>query len=321
MRIVWITWEKQRRNAGIAAAINAELFELLSEKNRFVRYIELTRLTIDVIKINKPDAVIAQNPSIVLAMLIVLMKRIFKYKAIIDAHNSGIFPAEGKFIIANLLAKYLQRNADLTIVTNHNLLDYVIGNGGNGFILPDKIPTPKPQKTLLEGLKKIVFICTFSCDEPYLSVIESGKLLSSEYRIYITGKYKGKLKPDIKLPDQIKLTGYLPENEYWNLLYSADVIMDLTTREDCLVCGAYEGLALEKPLILSNTKVNKEFFDSGCVYVDSNSNSILDGIHKSFDNIDNNLRSIKLLKNRLEKNWNARIRDLLIQIGLSSCKS
>jgi len=321
MKVVWITWEKQRRNHGISSAIKAELVELISTKKRLIRYVELTLKTIDVIRAKKPDVVIAQNPSIVLAFIIVIMKRIFNFKAVIDAHNSGIYPREGNFVLLNFIAKYLQKNADVTIVTNHNLLDHVIENGGNGFILPDKIPTPKPQKIHLEGLRKIVFICTFSSDEPYLAVIEAGKLLTNEFIIYITGNYHGKLNPNIIIPKQIKLTGYLPENEYWNLLYSADVIMDLTTRENCLVCGAYEGLSLEKPLILSNTNINKEYFNLGCIYVDSDSNSIFKGIVESSEKIDLNIQNIKLLKNKLEQSWNVQIRNLLDQIVLHTDKS
>lgn len=303
MKIIWITWEKQRRNEGLSIGVGAKLYELISDKNRFFRYLDLAKLTFKIICETRPNTVVAQNPSMVLSLLIVMNKRIFKYKAIIDAHNSGIFPYESRSKILNVLAKFIQRKACLTVVTNKNLCLNVESNGGRGFILPDRIPIPpNPKQILLEGDMKIVFICTYSSDEPYMEVIKAAKYLGDEYKIYVTGNSKGKVDLET-LPGNVILLGYLSEEAYWDTLNSVDAIMDLTTRDDCLVCGAYEGVSLKKPLILSNTSINRDFFDIGCVYVDSNYQSIRDGILECFSKYREHQNQIVFLKNKLEEGW------------------
>lgn len=303
MKIIWITWERQRRNEGISSGIGAKLYELISDKKGINRYYDLSKETIKIIRNEKPDIVVAQNPSIVLATLIVIFKKTFRYKAIVDAHNSGIFPCESQSPILNVISKLLQKKACLTIVTNKNLCRHVEQNGGKGFVLPDRIPVISNVKQInLDGDRKIVFICSYSSDEPYLEVINAAIKLGNEYRIYFTGNYKGKIDADT-LPANVVLLGFLPEDIYLATLNSADAIMDLTTRENCLVCGAYEGISLNKPMILSNTQINLEFFNIGCVYVNADSESIKNGILQCFSNyVDYQLGVIEL-KNNLESEW------------------
>lgn len=313
-KIIWITWEKQRRNEGLSRGVGAKLYELLSDKGKLFRYLNLAKLTLKIIYKERPDVVVAQNPSIILALLVVLNKKIFRYKAVIDAHNSGIFPYQSKSKLLNGLSRFIQKKACLTVVTNQNLCTHVNNNRGKGFVLPDRIPTPpNPKKIFLEGDNKIVFICTYSSDEPYMEVIKAAKHLGNEYKIYFTGNYIGKVDVNL-LPANVALLGYLPEESYWDLLNSSDVIMDLTSREDCLVCGAYEAIALNKPLILSNTSINRDFFNIGCVYVDSNYQSIYAGILEIFSKYRQYHNQIDTLKKLLEEEWERKRVDFLKEL-------
>ena len=58
------------------------------------------------------------------------------------------------------------------------------------------------------------------------------------------------------------------KDEYVSMLYSVDATIDLTNRENCLVCGAYESVAAGKPMILSKTQALMEYFNKGAVYVE-----------------------------------------------------
>ena len=44
------------------------------------------------------------------------------------------------------------------------------------------------------------------------------------------------------------------------------MIVDLTAIEDCLVCGAYEAVALGRPLVTSDTAALRQYFRRGTVY-------------------------------------------------------
>ncbi len=316
MNGVWITWESQRRNIGISSALNFPLQVIENKSNRLIRYLKSIFTTYKYIQNKSPDIVIAQNPSIVLASFIIIYSRIGKYLPVLDAHNSGIYPMEGKSKVMMLVARWLQRHAALTIVTNEFLKNHVEENGGHAYVLQDAVPsTPHNEKTQLSGINNIVSICTYSDDEPYLEIIESAKSISKDIHIYITGNHKGRINTD-SLPNNVHLTGYLPEDRYWELLKSSDIIMDLTYRENCLVCGAYEAVALEKPLILSNTRALKTYFHKGCTYTEPSAENIAQSIEKTIAKLGVLQGKTKELKDELNIEWHKKSKLLLEKLNL-----
>jgi glycosyltransferase involved in cell wall biosynthesis len=266
---IWITWERQRRNRTLSAAMNAKLFEIDIRANRYLRYIVSSMITLFTLIRERPEIVFVQNPSIVLATIAIAYCRLFRTKIIVDAHNAGIFPFDGKKWWATKLTVLLLQTADLTIVSNSALAKYVIEMRGRAIVLPDPIPhfLNTISHKMLKGRCNVLFICTWAADEPYIEVFKAARQLDDDIVIYVSGHSKGREK-EISggIPHNVVLTGFLSEDEYVKLLYECDVILDLTTRENCLVCGAYEAVAAEKPLIVSNTKALKEFFVSGTVY-------------------------------------------------------
>lgn len=280
-KIIWFSWENQRRNRELSKALGARLFEFAEIdqiKNPLRKYPLGIYKTLKVIIKYKPRLIYAQNPSLILSALVILIKYVLKYKVTIDAHNIGLSP-DNK--ILKFLSKFIQQKADLIIVSNNGLKDMVQSNGGNCFVLPDKIPEfNKNNKMPLKGDFNVLFICSFAMDEPYLEVIQAARLMDGNIFIYITGNYhKVNLKPD-KMPSNVILTGYIPEKEYISLLYSVDAVIDLTTRENCLVCGAYEGLAAGKPLILSNTHALQNYFYQGVIFIDNSAAELVKAIHE-----------------------------------------
>ena len=310
MKGIWVTWELQRRNKGISSALDWSLHEIVINKPRIVRYFFSIIETIKLIREKKPAVIAAQNPSIVLATVTVLLRSIYGYKVIIDAHNSGIHPAEGRSFLLGSISRWLQRKADLTIVTNQELRAVVESNGGTAFVLPDRLPRVNSNSANLPNERaKIVFICTFSVDEPYEEVLKAARMISGDAMIYVTGRYDGRIDPR-NVPTNVRLVGFVPEEEFWALLSAADFIMDLTLREGCLVCGAYEGVALSKPLILSDTKVLRSYFSEGCIYVSSNAESIAQGIRRAITDVEKLRSGIRRLKERLETSWTNSLKDL-----------
>jgi len=312
----WITWEIQRRNKGISSALGWPLYEIVFNRSGILRYVRSTVKTISIILREKPQLIGAQNPSIILALLVTILKRIFKFRVIIDAHNSGIFPAEGRSVLLMAFSMWLQKHADLTLVTNNRLRSVVEFNNGRAFVLPDRIPSiPKTKKEFpLDGRYNIAYICTFSNDEPYDEVIKSGNFVSEDVFIYITGKYDGKVQVN-SLPNNVKLLGFVSEIEYWSLLDSVDIILDLTLREGCLVCGAYEGVALAKPLILSKTKTIMSYFSRGVIYVEPTASSIASGIQEALRKIPILSSEIKILNASLKRSWDNTFADLQYSIN------
>jgi glycosyltransferase involved in cell wall biosynthesis len=278
---MWVTWEVQRRNKGMSEALQWPLYEILDDGPRLVRYVRSTWRTLRAIAREKPQVLAAQNPSVVLALLALACKRVFGYRLIVDAHNSGIHPREGASAPLMVVSRFIQRHADLTIVTNRELQGVVESNGGRAVVLPDPLPKVHPAKPFpLRGGVAIAYICTYSADEPYREAMQAAAAVPADVTVYVTGRYQGRYDGGA-VPDNVVLLGFLSDEQFWSLLASVDFIMDLTLREGCLLCGAYEAVALEKPLIISDTRALRSYFSRGCVYVAPSPAAIAAGIREA----------------------------------------
>lgn len=267
---LWITWERQIRNRSMAHLLGVPLKELFTSKTGLVRYIILSKATISHVLTIKPKVLFVQNPSIVLACLALILGKIRSFKVVVDAHNSGIYPLEGRSWLLNKIANNVLKYADIVIVTNNELSKKVVQEGGKPFVMTDPIPHNEYKDiSPYKGAKNyLLFICSWSNDEPYERVIDAASLLDSDVDLYITGNFNKKLSQSkrINLPENIKLLGFVSEEDYWAYLMGCSATIDLTTRENCLVCGAYESISAHKPAIVSDTKVNRETFKKGFVY-------------------------------------------------------
>jgi len=321
-KAIWITWEVQRRNIGISSALGIIQYTIDSDRPSLMRYIESIFKTIVILRREEPEVVFAQNPSTLLALLLILIKRFYMKMLILDSHNSGIFLLEGRYALLNKISCWIQKKADLTLVTNDGLRREIERNGGRACVLLDRIPKIDGSRSLaLRPGWSVAYVCSFSKDEPFLKVIDAARSLQqSGVTIYFTGSYLGKVDINL-LPANIMMMGFLADPDYWGLLETCDLVMDLTTRDDCLVCGAYEGIAAGKPLILSATKATMTVFNKGCVHVENNVASICDGILTSITNYADKVKEIKELRNDLERKWQVDIEKLKYEtIGGSSVK-
>jgi glycosyltransferase involved in cell wall biosynthesis len=306
---IWITWENQRRSIELAKYFGCDLY--IFEYKGLTKYLKSIVKTITTIQRTKPDIIFVQNPSMILATLACLIKIITGIPLVVDRHTTFLLSRKYRntppIIIFKLLHRFTIRYASLTIVTNQYLADIVTSLGGQAFVLPDKLPDISCNKTRqLKGKVNILLVSSFGIDEPIKESIEGMRLLGEDSVLYITGNYK-KLDPVIvnSVPGNVIFTGFVPVEEYEDLLCSADIIMALTTAEYCMLCGCYEALAVEKPLITSDKKVLREYF-SDAQFTDNTSAGIANAIKVTSANLTNEKEKITRLSKNLKKNWEQR---------------
>lgn len=313
-KAIWITWENQRRNRELSGAFGIKLFELAEIddiRNLFKKYIFGIIKTLLILVKERPKLVFCQNPSLILSLFLVLLKHLVKIKLCVDAHNAGLFPNECRSISLGLVSRLIQRNADLTIVTNEALKRHVERNGGSAFVLPDRIPDiPVIRPRKLKGKHNILFICSYADDEPYGIVFDAAKNINPCIYIHVTGNYNKRGIQPSDLPDNVILTGYLSEEKYIKMLNSVDATIDLTTRENCLVCGAYESVAVQKPMILSNTRALREYFNMGAVYTENTVCGMVNAILKIIEKREMLIEEVKELRSLREQEWEIRKKEL-----------
>jgi glycosyltransferase involved in cell wall biosynthesis len=112
-------------------------------------------------------------------------------------------------------------------------------------------------------------------------LIAAARLLPPEYEVSITGRSKLSEAQRAALPANVRLTGFVSEADYLTLLRNADVVVDLTTRENCLVCGAYEAISLHKALVVSDTTALRELLAEAAEYCRNDAGDIADSIRRA----------------------------------------
>lgn len=307
----WITWEDHRRSRELSKSFGSKYICFTSKRSRFFRYPILSFLTVTYLVKSRPKLVFCQNPSIVLTSLLCFFKPLLSYTLIVDRHSNFKFhtlnSSNPKWLIFHWLSKVTLKYADLTIVTNDYLKSYINSFNGRAAVLPDKLPALEgTEKTTLKGLINYVFVATFSEDEPIEEMIAAASAVDKSKHIYITGnyrKYKNIARLQSTLPENVTLTGFISEEEYRSLLSSADVIIVITTQEHTLTCGAYEAVALEKPMILGNTNTIKNYFSSGALYASIKPDDLAAKINAAGESTARLQGEVKKLKALLEASW------------------
>jgi hypothetical protein len=157
--------------------------------------------------------------------------------------------------------------------------------------------------------QKIFVVNTFCQDEPIQEILEAAKK-TPKVKYYITGnKKKASIDTIRRASSNVFFTDFIPDDEYWKLLDDCDGVICLTTRDYTLVCGGYEAIYSDKPLITSNFPVLKNYFRFGTVYVDNTVDSIVEAVKKIGDEKNVLIDEICRGKQIMKKEWQCRFRE------------
>lgn len=279
--VIWITWERQLRNKSMSSLLGVELFEITSQYPKLFRYFFCAIKTVWVVFKEKPSLVICQNPSTILTYFLLLIKKLFRFRLVVDAHFGGI-DARHKNRFLQIIINKINNKADLIIVTNENHASVVRELGGRAFICPDPLPALPPTENAPIEDKKVFLICSYDPDEPFGEVFKAADLLLTEgFRLAVSGKYQ---KAAISPQDypHVEMLGFVPEDVFYRHLFTSQIAIDLTDNDDCLVCGAYEALEAGKPLVLSKKKALQDYFTGGTVFTENKAEEIANAIRIAY---------------------------------------
>jgi len=286
---IWVTWERQTRNRSMAKVLQANYLEYTYKKGWF-RYAILSLKTIWVLFKKKPEVIYFQNPSVVLGLVCVLYGALCRRVTLVgDYHNCALDDASWLFRVNAFIA----RRCLFVIVTNSSLEGVVTRMGGAAVSFPD--PLPEVEQIGVENARKntaIVFVTSWASDEPINEVLDAfigAELRNAGASLLITGRPKfNKLVhlQDYYEQHDIKFMGFVDEASYWSLLKNAAFIIDLTTRDNCMVCGAYEALAVNRVLLLSGNQATRDYFGDGLVYTTNTRDDIQEKLLFMHNNIE-----------------------------------
>jgi glycosyltransferase involved in cell wall biosynthesis len=301
-----ITWFAHRRTDSLCQKLGWTYLVIDTHSRGLIRYVELSFRTIVSLVRRRPRVVVAQNPSLVLTLLCIALRPALRFRLVVDAHNEAIRPYLHTGIFIVWATRVCHQCADLTIVTNRPLAETVIRAGGKAYVLPDPIPrSPEVSVTpSREGGFLIAVISTFARDEPLSEVFGAASLLPGTFHFRVTGNVKH-LEPALraKAPENVIFTGFLSEADYWGLLFECDAVVDLTKMPDCLVCGAYEAVGARKPLVLSDSRVARDWFGDAATYVDNVATAIAESVLRIHAESATWRRRSELANTRIQSSW------------------
>lgn len=317
--MLFVTWIEHRRTREICAALSMELVELVTRKRGLARYAELVPRTIAILRERKPRTLLVQSPSLVLALLCLLLRPVLGYRLVVDAHNEAVIPFKNKGHLIRWLTDLVNRRADLVIVTNRQLADHITKLGTRCVVLPDRMPQAPalpPAGEPAGDVFDVAVIATYAADEPVEAIFEAAREAGDPFRFHVTGN-PAKLDARVRAlaPPNMRFTGFLEDTDFWSLLRDCDVVMDLTLADNCLVCGAYEALAVGTPLILSGNAASRELFADSACHVDNSPRSIADALRDARGRHLQLKASVLAVKERMTSQWQVQASTLLAEIG------
>ena len=216
----------------------------------------------------RPNSVIVVAPPFVAPLVIVPLCALLGIPVAVDIHSGALLDRRWRWSVP--LLAWITRRATTGIVTLQNLAEDLERYGVRPVVVADPLPHLQPSESsgMRTAQPAVVAICGWGDDEPIEELVEAAA--SRPWSLTITGRPRR----DLRLPNNVRLTGFMTDTDYAALLSTADLIVVLTTREDTLLSGAWEALSLEQPLLVSNTDALSATFGPTVACIDNSAGSI-----------------------------------------------
>jgi len=179
------------------------------------------------------------------------------------------------------------------------------------FVLEDALPGFDQEQIKSKSKSpNCVLISRFAPDEPIQEFFDAVSGIMNCH-FFITGNQK-KAKFDLSpyADKNITFSGFVSDQDYLCLLRSADFITILTKRDMTLLSGGYEALALEKPVILSETQTLMDYFEDSAIYTPNTVDGIQEAVKMMLDELEKRGKRVQCLKEKKIIEWNKKAREL-----------
>jgi glycosyltransferase involved in cell wall biosynthesis len=284
-RALYIVWKRyQRRAEVVAPRLRSEVLFIphIFRRKLFrpIDYLYKLLVGCSVALRQRPAFIVAQAPPLYSALAAWLLRIPY----VIDGHNPVFQNVGGKVAWGKLpMSKRLITDAAAVIVHNHGILALAKQDYPDitFFNIPDPLEAiESDQDKRVE--RQIFVICSFDPDEPIEILLDSMAQLQNHTFILTADALKLPQALQVKLQNlqNVRMTGFLPIQEYHAWLCSSAAALVLTTQDLIQPSGACEALSSNTPLIVSNTPLIQEIFGEWAILVDNAVPDIVDAIEQ-----------------------------------------
>jgi glycosyltransferase involved in cell wall biosynthesis len=319
--MVWAPHEA--RTALFAQQLQAPLFNIhyLYYKRPLIapfKYLLQAVKTWLVLAQQRPAHIYVTNPPVFAALCVFLYCLVTRAAYIMDTHPPALYSRKWAWSVP--LQRLLIRYALVNIIDQSRYQILFESWGGKTVVLQ------RPPKTVsINGFTAepdpeffdIVVVNTFAADEPLDIILEAAMQLPTD-RFFVLGDTKH-ASPKLlqQAPPNVIFTGYLLGDAYWQQLAQSRAVMVLTTYPYSLLGGAQDGVAAQKPLLLSKQPALEEFFTKGTVFVENSAESIIEGVQQLQQHEQRLAKEVAVLGDEHRSQWEANFQQLMAYVQQS----
>jgi glycosyltransferase involved in cell wall biosynthesis len=232
---------------------------------------------------------------------------------VVDAHTGAFL--DPRWRVIQPLQRWLCRRAATTIITNMHLASMLSEFGADWTMLPDvPVKYPGSAPTFAGRGFLIAVICSFDYDEPVEVILETARMLP-DVTFLLTGDPRKVEHLTPQFPHNLRLTGFLDNAAYGQLLRDAHVVMALTTGKHKMLRAAYEAIYQGTPIIISESPMLRDEFGSGAILVENSTDQIAAAVRRMQADLDTYRQQALALREAKQRRWDRNKALLLTKIG------
>jgi len=311
---VFVTWmPAHTRSASLAKHLGAEdlyIYPIRDRRFRYLlapfKYFLAARETLRELHHRQPAEVFVMNPPIFAPLVVWLYCRATGARFVIDTHTAAF--DRPRWRAFSWLHRFLARRAVVNLLHNRPLADRVaaawdvptLALGNVPYVMADVAPADFHESP---GPFNVVVIATFDVDEPIMAIIEATNHVP-DCMFYVTGRIQHAPAAAVRAAGpNVRFTDFLSAIAYAALLRACDAVICLTLNDLTMQNGAYEALALGKPVITSDWPVLRQAFPKGALLVDNTAFEIARAVRRLRDEHRRYVREIEELRAENEVSW------------------
>jgi len=248
-----------------------------------LRYAFLALRTLSLLSRERPRVVVAQNPPIFLPLLLVLAKRLYRFRLIVDHHAVWSMKTLRQPLLSQGIAaleSFVSKKANSNMSPNYSWTRELQARGASDAFTyhdfipksPEKTDRPKEQwATLPLPPFRFLIIAAHGGHPQELLEEEVGAIGGVEgYLLVITGKREKLARRIAKLnpPNNVIYPGYIDDAHYDALKRNADAALSLSTELNTVPHAIHEYLAYGVPTIVLKDPLLRSLFDGAIVEID-----------------------------------------------------
>ncbi len=247
-----------------------------------LRYAFLALRTLSLLRRERPEVVLAQNPPIFLPLLLVLMRRFNRFKLVVDHHAVWSMKTIRTPLLSQGIAaleRFVSKEADGNMSPNNSWTRELKARGAtDAFTYHDFIPkstamTRRAEEWATYPLPPHRFLVIAAHGgHPQELLEEEVKAIEGldDYLLVITGKREklGHRIARLNPPRNVIYPGYLDDVHYETLKRNANAALSLSTELNTVPHAIHEFLALGIPTIVLKDPLLRSLFDGAIVEID-----------------------------------------------------